>query len=78
MSTPNPVPTQTPTPIDTSASSSFVPSNSTNMTLLGGAVASIIIGILGKYGITFQAGFEAALATLAAAALGYLPKSGRR
>ena len=57
----------------------LAPSNATNLTLLGAAIAAVTMGILGKvYGIYFEAGFEAGLAGIFAALLGYLPKSGRR
>lgn len=59
-------------------SHSLAPSGSTNATLLAGAVAAILMAILEKFGITFRAGFESAIAVLLAAAAGYLPKSGRR
>ena len=56
----------------------FAPSGSTNATLIGGALAAITIGVLGKiYGIYFEAGFEAGLAVIFATLVGYLPKSGR-
>lgn len=56
----------------------FAPSNSTTASAVGGAVATIVIGILGQFHITFAPGFEAAIAVLVAVAAGYLPESGRK
>jgi uncharacterized membrane protein len=56
----------------------FAPSNSTTASALGGAVAVIVIAVCAQFGIYFEAGVEAAIAVIAAAGLGYLPKSGRR
>ena len=69
MNSPNPVPPPTP---------GATPSNSTNATAIGGAVASLVIMVLGMKGITFPAGGEAALAVLVATVAGYLPASGRK
>lgn len=55
-----------------------VPSNSTNMTALGGALATVAMVLLGAKGITFPAGAEAALAVIFATICGYLPASGRK
>jgi hypothetical protein len=48
------------------------------MTLVGGAIATVVMAVLGRYGITFQAGVETAMSVIFAAALGYLPASGRK
>lgn len=56
----------------------LTPSNSTNASLIGGALASLIIFFLGYKGMHLPAGLEAAVATLATAAAGYLPRSGRQ
>jgi hypothetical protein len=45
---------------------------------VGGAVAIVVVIIFDKFGIDFQAGFEAALAAIFTALGGYLPKSGRQ
>ena len=68
---------KTPTP-PPSEPPGALPSNSTNATALGGAIATLVIGYLGTRGITFPAGYEAALAVVVATLAGYLPKSGRR
>ena len=67
MSTPTPVPQP-----------GLAPSNSTSASVIGGALATMIIYILGAKGITFPAGAESALAVLATALAGYIPKSGRQ
>lgn len=54
------------------------PSNSTSASVLGGALATLIIYILSAKGITFPAGAESAIAVLATAFAGYLPKAGRQ
>lgn len=64
-------------PISPSASSSAVPSNSTNASALGTAVAAVLFIVLSKYGVNLPAGSEAAVAGLLATLAGYLPKSGR-
>lgn len=67
MNSPNPVPAPGATP-----SASTVGSG------VGGAVAALIIFILGRYNITFPAGAEAAIAVLVGTLAGYLPASGRK
>ncbi len=57
---------------------SLLPSNSTNGTMIGGAVATLIMYGLSMKGITFPAGVESAIAVLISALAGYLPRSGRR
>jgi hypothetical protein len=69
MSSPNPVPPQPP---------GLTPSSSTNASALGGAIAALIIFILGAKGITFPAGAEAAIAVIVTTIAGYIPKSGRQ
>ncbi len=71
MNSPNPVPQPQPAP-------GLTPSSSTNASLLGGAIATLIIFALGAKGITFPAGAEAALAVVVTALAGYIPKSGRQ
>jgi len=56
----------------------YVPSNSTVATAFGGAVATVVIAVLGQYKIFFPAGVESAIAVIVATVVGYLPKSGRR
>jgi hypothetical protein len=56
----------------------LTPSNSTNATAVGGALATLIIYGLSLKGITFPPGAEAAVAVLVAAIAGYLPQSGRK
>jgi hypothetical protein len=55
----------------------MTPSGSTTGSALGGALSAVIIYILGRYGITFPAGIEAAIAAIVATVIGYLPASGR-
>lgn len=55
----------------------LTPSGSTNMTVVGGSIASIIVWLLSLKGVFLPAGLEAAVATLVAALAGYIPKSGR-
>jgi hypothetical protein len=74
---PTPAPSQPPAPAPAPAPGAL-PSNSTNATALGGAAAALVIGYLGTRGVTFPAGYEAALAVIFATLAGYLPKSGRR
>lgn len=75
MTDPNNAP---PAPPETPPAPGALPSNSTNATALGGAAAALVIGYLGTRGITFPAGYEAALAVIFATLAGYLPRSGRR
>jgi hypothetical protein len=56
----------------------MTPSNSTNGTAVAGALAAILMAILGKYNITFPAGIESAIAVVFATLGGYLPASGRK
>jgi hypothetical protein len=56
----------------------IMPSASTSASALGGAIAAMIIFILGAKGITFPAGAEAALAVIVTTLAGYIPKSGRQ
>jgi hypothetical protein len=56
----------------------LTPSGSTYGSITGGALATIVVIILDKFGIDFQAGFEAALAVVFTALGGYFPKSGRQ
>lgn len=56
----------------------LLPSNSTNLSLLGGSVAALLVYGASLKGIFLPAGVEAELATVAAALLGYIPRSGRR
>lgn len=58
--------------------SPMLPSNSTNASIIGGAIATLVIYSLGAKGITLPAGAEAAVAALASAIAGYFPASGRR
>ena len=79
MSTPNPIPPAAPIvtpPVPPKAG--LMPSDSTSLSGLGGAVAVIIIAALGAKGITFPAGMEAAIAVIVSTLLGYLPPSGRK
>jgi hypothetical protein len=69
MNTPTPVPPPPP---------GLTPSSSTNTSALGGAIAALIIFILGAKGITFPAGAEAAIAVIVTTIAGYIPKSGRQ
>lgn len=74
MTDPN---TQSPPPPPTVQLPSLVPSASTNATVLGGAIATLIIYYLGTRGMTLPAGAESAIAVIVAALAGYIPKSGR-
>lgn len=56
----------------------IAPSNSTSASVLGGSLATLLIYILAQKGVTFPAGAESALAVLATAIAGYIPKSGRQ
>ena len=85
MSTPNPTPSKPVASLNPPPASppivdppGMMPSNSTNASLIGGAVATLLMYILGQKGITFPAGAEAALAVLVTAVAGYFPKSGRQ
>lgn len=66
-----------PTPPPTVQLPNLLPSASTNATMIGGAAATLIIYILGAYGVTMPAGAESAVAVIVAALAGYIPKSGR-
>ncbi len=55
----------------------LTPSNSTNASLISGAITAIIIWYAGTKGITFPAGVEAGITGLVATLVGYLPQSGR-
>ena len=72
---PRPVepPAQTPPPPP-----GAMPSDSTSMSAVGGAIATVIMAVLGSKGITFPAGMEAGIAVIVATLLGYLPPSGRK
>jgi hypothetical protein len=61
----------------TPAPTSYAPSASTNATTVGGALATVIVSLCVQFGLKVDAVTGAAIATLAAALLGYLPKSGR-
>jgi len=54
------------------------PSNSTSLTALGGALACVVMAVLGANHITFPAGVESALAVIFATICGYFPASGRK
>ena len=58
---------------------SWVPSGSTHASSVGGALAIVVIALWEQMfpGVHVTAVTAAALATLCAAGLGYLPKSGR-
>ena len=55
-----------------------MPSDSTSLSAVGGAIATVVMAVLGSKGITFPAGMEAGIAVIAATLLGYLPPSGRK
>ena len=57
---------------------SLAPSGSTNASLLGAALSTIVIYILSLKGINLPAGIESAVAGLVTVLAGYLPASGRR
>lgn len=67
----------TPTPNDPN-NPGLAPSNSTSASVVGGALATLVIYVLSFKGITLPAGAESAVAVLITALAGYLPKSGRR
>lgn len=71
-------PLDPPPAIPESSGPGLMPSGSTNASVLGGSLATLIIYILGYKGITFPAGAEAALAVLVTSLAGYIPKSGRQ
>ena len=77
MNSPNPVPSpqaMQPVPPPPGA----MPSDSTSLSAVGGAIAVVVMAVLGQKGITFPAGVEAAIAVIASTLLGYIPKSGRK
>jgi hypothetical protein len=65
-------------PISTQPGPGMTPSGSTTGSGIGGAVAAVVIFILGRYNITFPAGMEAAIAVLVSTLIGYIPASGRK
>jgi hypothetical protein len=74
------VPVQEPTGYSLSVPTtvtSYAPSSSTNASSVGGALATVVISLLVQQGLKIDAITGAAIATLCAAGLGYLPKSGR-
>jgi len=76
MATINPVPR----PVEPPATPppGAMPSDSTSLSAVGGAIATVVMAVLGSKGITFPAGMEAGIAVIAATLLGYLPPSGRK
>ena len=69
MNSPNPVPQPSP---------GYTPSNSTNLTAVGGALGTIICAALGHFGWPVDGVTQGAIITVCATLLGYLPASGRR
>ncbi len=85
MNEPNPVPRPVESPVEpppppapVPPSPGLAPSNSTSASVVGGALATMIIYMLSMKGVVFPAGAESALAVLATALAGYLPASGRK
>jgi hypothetical protein len=78
MSTPNPVPEKTQAMQPVPPPPGGMPSDSTSLSAVGGAIAVVVMSVLGSKGITFPAGMEAAIAVIASVILGYLPPSGRK
>jgi hypothetical protein len=59
------------------AATSYAPSSSTNASSVGGSLAIVVVAILTQFGVPVSPITAAAIASLCAAVLGYLPKSGR-
>lgn len=67
----DPIPVQTPAP-------GLAPSNSTYASGAGGALATLVIGVLNHFGWNVDSGTAVAIGALCAIGAGYLPASGRR
>jgi hypothetical protein len=63
---------------DPKPSAGLAPSASTTGSIIGAALATIIVYIFHLKGIDFPAGMEAAIGALISVLAGYLPAAGRR
>jgi hypothetical protein len=78
MSNINPVPKPVEPPATPPSPPGAMPSDSTSLSAVGGAIAVVVMAVLGAKHITFPAGVEASIAVIFSTLLGYLPPSGRK